>query len=192
MLSLLTSCTSNDNVSSTSISKEKISSVLNEKNYETQKLKYSLLNKDEKFSIWNNKITSLISNGNLNENQISFLEDLKSNLNPNLFDECKKSDSREVFKVVKSLEYINKAKKLFSTQVINETFYQITSTTPTNGLMDDGSSRMCNCSTGSSVTCALGGTVDMPIYCAKSKCNITPSNCGWLLMYDCNGVCKSY
>lgn len=180
---LFCSCTSNDALE-TKNSSSRISSVLNEKNYESQKLMYQLLSKEEKHKIWTDKIDILILDSSLSDQQINLLNDLKNHLNNNLFDKTQNNDDREVFKTIYAKDFLSKAKNLFSYKYIYENFFTI------NGnisLSKTGTPPLpvCSCNQGSIFSCA-GISADCK---ATDKCRNDSDGCGFLGMFECNGNC---
>ena len=83
------SCTNDSGLESSEVSKEKISEVINELNLSTQKMKYGMLNKNEKFLLWENKIIVLMEDLEINNEQKNLLNDLKNNLSASIFDDIK-------------------------------------------------------------------------------------------------------
>lgn len=188
----LFSCSNDSELENSNASKEKISEVMIESNLSIQKMKYNMLSKEDKFLLWNNKVQFLIDDSKLNNEQKSLLIDLKNHLNTTVFDDGKNNDEKEVFKTIYAKEFLKKANVLFSEEYIITNFYYITYKTDAGfeGGGGDGPSS-CNCSSGSVVTCL--STIQNPLFCKKSQsnCKITKSNCGWLLRYDCDGMCLS-
>ncbi|MEZ4853034.1 bacteriocin fulvocin C-related protein [Flavobacterium sp.] len=181
---VLNSCSTDSELEVSKISSQKISEVVNEKNLSVQKLKYSLLSKEDKFSIWENKINNLI-NDNLNDEQKSLILDLKNHLNVSIFDDDLNNDTREIFKTVYSKQFLEKANTIFSEEFIITNFYYI------NYKFYDGENSNCNCTSQSSVTCL--STIQNPLFCKKgyADCKQSLKNCGFLLRYDCDGMCLS-
>jgi hypothetical protein len=128
----------------------------------------------------------------INNEQKNLLIDLKNNLSASIFDDTKNNDRREVFKTVYAKEFLKKANKLFSEEYIITNFYYVNYKTDTGGIEDGGGApKNCNCTTQNAVTCF--STIQNPLYCkkAESNCSKVPSNCGFLLWYDCDGMCIS-
>lgn len=178
-ISLLCSCTNNDDLV-TKNSDARISNVLKEKNYDSQKLMYRMLSNDEKRMIWIEKIDNLISIKKFNSKQIDLLIDLKSNLTVDLFDESSNNDKKAVFKTVYVKQFLKKSEKVFSPEEFNDYFYSITSKaiTPPS----------CSCNIGSIYSCA-GVSSD----CVKTTfCTVSTVGCGFLTMFECTGRCYIY
>ena len=95
----LISCSDNNEIERTS-SNKRISQVLNEKNYTTQKIMYSLLNEEEKLKIWNDKIENILQKNNLTKEQSDLIYELKNNISLNLFNDGERNDEREIFKSI--------------------------------------------------------------------------------------------
>ena len=130
----------------------------------------------------------------INNEQKNLLNDLKNNLSASIFDDIKNNDSREIFNTVYSKEFLKKANKIFSEEYIITNFYYVSYRTDTGGIDVGGGGvpRNCNCTTLSSVTCL--STIQNPLFCKKEygDCVKSPSNCGFLLSYECDGQCIPY
>lgn len=158
----------------------KISAVLNEKNYDTQKIMYRMLSNEDKLQIWQNKIDNMILNDKLNKEQINLIEDLRSNLTAELFDQKKNNDAREIFKSVYVKKFINKAQFLFKPEYFASNFYELN-----NKVSFDSDKPDCTCNQSSIWSCAMQSND-----CQSSdKCKTTSDGCGFLTMSSCNGRC---
>jgi hypothetical protein len=181
VLSLLSSCTTDDTV--TNQENSKITSVLKEKNYDTQKLMYRMLSKEEKQEIWVDKIDVLISDSSLSGQQVSLLNDLKNHLNVTLFDTKSNNDEREVFKTVYAKDFLNKAKSLFSYEYVSENFFTINGNLSLAKLAD--TKPVCSCNQTSIWSC-----VGINERCKETdKCRKDSDGCGFLGFSECNGNC---
>lgn len=175
----LNSCSENEleNLSNTNISETKINQVLNEKDSETQKLMYSSLNPDEKLSIWDRKLSILLTDKKLNKQQKELLIELKNNISSDVFNNKLLNDEKEIFKNVYSKSFLEKAKKVFSNQFIVTSFYTLSSKTY-NG------ENSCSCNIGAIFTCSY------KIECRTIKvCKPTNSGCGFMTAFECDGNC---
>jgi len=182
VLSLLSSCTTSDD-STTNQENSKISSVLKEKNYDSQKLMYQMLSKNEKHQIWANKIDVLISDSSLNSQQIYLLNDLKNHLNVNIFDNKSNNDEREVFKTIYAKDFLNKAKYLFSYEYVHENFFTINGTSNLMKIAD--TKPVCSCNQTSIWSCAMNTSTCK----STDKCRTDSDGCGFAGMFECNGNC---
>ncbi|WP_396167159.1 bacteriocin fulvocin C-related protein [Flavobacterium sp.] len=181
VLSLLSSCTTDDTV--TNQENSKITSVLKEKNYDTQKLMYRMLSKEEKQEIWVDKIDVLISDSSLSGQQVSLLKDLKNHLNVTLFDTKSNNDEREVFKTIYVKDFLNKAKSLFSEDYVYNNFFTISGNNSSSKLYD--SKPICSCNQGSMWSCGMATST-----CRETdKCRKDSDGCGFATMFECNGNC---
>lgn len=156
----------------------KVSNVLNENSTPEKKLMYSLLNKDEKKIFWIKTLETIISKNNLNKNQINLINELKNNINSDIFNESSNNDKREIFKNRYVNEFINKAKVLFTHNQINSIFFDA------NSKLYD-STPVCNCNGGSIFACGDS------YQCKETSCKLKVHDCGFLWMFDCDGECKT-
>lgn len=180
----LVSCSDSNEIDEISRNK-RISQVLNEKNYATQKIMYSLLNEEEKFKIWNDKIENIIQNNNLTKEQSDLLYELKNNISVNLFKDREKNDEREIFKTIFVKNFLKKTINVFSEDFIVSNFYYINYDTaklaPIGDLPD------CTCNIGSMWSCS--GSFECK---ETNKCADTTSGCGFLTFFECTGRCFLY
>lgn len=185
---LLFSCSNDSELENSNVSKEKISEVMNESNLSIQKMKYSMLSKEDKFLLWNNKVQFLIDDSKLNNEQKSLLIDLKNHLNITVFDDKKNNDEKEVFKTIYAKEFLKKANVLFSEEYIITNFYYITY--KTDGGFEGGEDAPSNCNCKSDFILACPSHISNPIYCKEEYKSCKKStNCGWFLQYTCDGMC---
>lgn len=176
---LFSSC-SNNEANDLQNNESKISSVLNETNYDTQKIMYQILSKENKLQIWEDKIDNMILNDDLNNDQIDLIKDLRSNLNAQIFDESENNDVREIFKNVYVKNFIKRAQFLFEPGYFESNFYTLN-----NKVAPIGSQPGCTCNKTSIYSCA-GNTSDCQ---SSSSCDTTADGCGFLTMFECNGKC---
>jgi hypothetical protein len=183
---LFCSC-SNNETSDVQNSETKISAVLNEKNYESQKVMYQMLSAEDKFKIWQDKIDEAINNDDLNKNQIILLNEIKSKLLVIYFEDSK-SDEKEIFKNVYLKNYLEKCQKEFEYNYFYKTFFTLNGKLPGDNFDDldgDGNNPNCTCNQGSIWSCA-GVSSDCK---SSNKCTSTTDGCGFLTMFECNGRC---
>lgn len=180
VLVLSYSCSDNQQKNSVNL---KINAVLNEKNYDSQKLMYQMLSKNEQYQLWKDKIEKLVSDTNLNNQQIMLINDLKNHININLFEKISNNDEKEVFKSIYVKDFLNKAKSLFTYEYVYVNFFTI------NGNISlfkiDDIKPVCSCNQSSIWSCAMGA------YTCKEtdKCRKDSDGCGFLGFYECNGNC---
>jgi hypothetical protein len=180
VLVLSYSCSDNQQKNSVNL---KINAVLNEKNYDSQKLMYQMLSKNEQYQLWKDKIEKLVSDTNLNNQQITLINDLKNHININLFEKISNNDEKEVFKSIYVKDFLNKAKSLFTYEYVYVNFFTI------NGNISlfkiDDIKPVCSCNQSSIWSCAMGA------YTCKEtdKCRKDSDGCGFLGFYECNGNC---
>lgn len=181
VVTLFCSCSKDE--SSKNNTESKINSVLNEKDYESQKLMYQMLSKNEKYQIWTVKMEKLISDSKLNNQQVSLLNNLKNQLNVNLFDTKLNIDEREVFKTIYVKDFLNKAKRLFTKKYVFENFFTINGNANLSKI--DYTKPVCSCNQSSIWSCAMGA------YTCKEtdKCRKDSDGCGFFGLYECNGNC---
>lgn len=181
VLSLSSSCTTEDDT--TKQGNSKITSVLKEKNYDTQKIMYRMLSNEEKHQIWEDKLDVLISDSSLNSQQIYLLNDLKNHLNVNLFENKSNNDEREVFKTIYAKDFLNKAKSLFTYEYVSENFFTINGNLSLVKLAD--TKPVCSCNQTSIWSC-----VGINERCKETdKCRKDSDGCGFLGFSECNGNC---
>ncbi|MGB0892160.1 MAG: bacteriocin fulvocin C-related protein [Flavobacteriaceae bacterium] len=190
------SCTikEENNIDVEVINHEKINQVLKIKDFSEQKLAYSLLNKNEKFLLWNDRLKE-INNLKLSNNQKNLIKELNMLLNNKHF--LDDSNDNVVLKNVLIPKYLKKLKENFTTKQIGIIFYTLIPITPSSVTVetgddgqggDNGGAKDCDCNKSSMVSCQWLNTSS----CEDKTCKApTPENqCGFLLMYPCNGSCK--
>ena len=196
-----TSCSKENEPENIIINSKKIATVVSEKNIDNQKLMYNMLSKEEKFTLWINKLNNISLNPYFNQEQIDLINELKSNLSVDLFDSNPINDKKEVFKAIYVNDFLKKSKNLFNTDEMYLLFFtvndlkkknetsKIAGDTTLNSEWDTGigwgPATNCTCNTTSIWSCAAG--IDC-IY-KKDNCKILASDCGFLTMYECNGKC---
>lgn len=79
------SCSNEDQ--NVNLDQEKVQFVLNSKNTEVTNAAYQLLNPEEKYFIWNERIDYILNNEDLSAKQKDFINKLKSDLNTTVFKE---------------------------------------------------------------------------------------------------------
>lgn len=184
LISTVISCTHDSGIEKKS-SESRISEVLTETNYSTQKIMYSLLNEQEKFKIWNDKIDTILANKNLTKKQSELIQELKNNLSINLFKDGVVNDEREIFKSIFVTSFLKKTINVFNEDFIINNFYYITE----NSANATRSSELpdCTCNIGSMWSCS--GSFE----CRDSnKCKDTTHGCGFLTFFECTGRCFLY
>ncbi len=179
LMSFLMSCSNNDNIKNNTSSNERISAVLSEKKYDTQKIMYRMLSKEEKQTLWENKINLLTLDNKLSKQQLELLYSLKSKLTSTLFDENSRNDEKEVFKTIYVKTFIKKAQRLFANNYIYENFYTLSN-------LRVAPKPDCSCNQGSIYSCS-----GIPTDCKQADlyCVTTSSGCGALWIFECNGNC---
>lgn len=183
-MSLLVFCSCSDNEAIEKQNNEsKISAVLKEENYDTQKIMYRMLSNEEKLQIWQDKLDNMITNDGLNEKQINLIQDLKANLNANLFDNRSNNDKREIFKNVYVKDFLKKSQLLFTPKYFASSFYTISNRVAIDD--DDLNKPDCTCNQSSIWSCAMQSSDCRP----SNKCKPIPDECGFLRMYECDGRC---
>lgn len=181
--SILFSCSENESINSSKeiVNESKISQVLNEKDYESQKLMYNNLSSDEKYKLWNDKIEKIINKNNLNEEQKTLLQELKKNMFVGIFDETENNDKAEIFKNIYVKDFLKKASKIFNREFIRANFYYISKISSERRYSGESS---CSCNIGATFTCTYR------IECRSLQtCRSSTSGCGFLGAFECNGNC---
>jgi len=180
----LVSCSDNTEIEEIS-SNNRISQVLNEKNYATQKIMYSLLNEEEKLKIWNDKIENILQKNNFTKEQSDLIYELKNNISLNLFKDGERNNEREIFKTIFVKNFLKKTVNVFSEDFIVSNFYYINENTAKVAPIGDLSD--CTCNIGSMWSCS--GSFECK---DTNKCADTTSGCGFLTMFECTGRCFLY
>lgn len=175
----------------------KINNVLNENNKNDQKIKYNLLAKESKHTLWANKLEVLLNDQSiiLNEEQKKLIEELKKKIDITLFDN-EDNDEKAYFKDIYIPNFLKRAQKVFSNKQIISFFYTLSEPITSSSLtlkqlstsLSVDSEKDCDCNYGSIYSCQ--GTYAYT--CDKTaKCLADTSGCGFLTMFECNGLCGS-
>jgi hypothetical protein len=182
----LVSCSNNNEIEETA-SNKRISQVLNEKNYATQKIMYSLLNEEEKFKIWNDKIENILQKNNLTKEQSDLIYELKNNISLNLFKDGERNDEREIFKTIFVKNFLKKTVNVFTEDFIVNNFYYLSENSARTVFGNADDLADCTCNIGSMWSCS--GSFE----CKETdKCADTTSGCGFLTFFECTGRCFLY
>lgn len=180
----------------------KINQILNEKDVESQKIKYNLLSTEEKHTIWVNKYEALINNNTfqdhkrliLNDKQKELIEELKDKLTQNVFDK-NDNNEKEYFRNIYVPNFLKRAQKVFTYDQIGVLFYKVSESTTdisqkqqsTSARVASGWVRDCNCDKGSFFSCQWGGDK-----CdGQASCKQSYNGCGFNWMWACNGLCRA-
>lgn len=182
----LISCSDNNEIEETS-SNKRISQVLNEKNYATQKIMYSLLNEEEKFKIWSDKIDNILQKNNLTKEQSDLIYELKNNLSLNLFKDGERNDEREIFKTIFVKNFLKKTVNVFTEDFIVDNFYYLSENSARTVFANADDLPDCTCNIGSMWSCS--GSFECK---ETNKCADTASGCGFLTFFECTGRCFLY
>lgn len=166
----------------------RIEEIKNEKNIAVQRVMYNLLSPDEKYYLWSQKIDNLTNDKSLNAEQINLLEEVKSKLNRNYFDDSYSDDKKEIFKVVYLKEFLKKAKDIFDDNFIYNSFYTINSSRILF-VDDDSPINSCACYKGTTFwSCGV-----LSPYTCKTPpdpCSEKTKGCGLWLQDKCDGTCQ--
>ena len=167
----------------------KIENVLSIKNGEDQKIAFGLLNENEKYTLWNEKLKNILNNENLNEQQENLVFNIIKDLNPSVYSSVT-NDYDEYFSNIISKKFIQDAEKLFSSKQIKEYFFQINefSKTDAGGIGDNPNDPSCNCN-----NAIIGGwDCSFPEFCKATgvTCVDRSLDCGVLNTSPCDGICK--
>jgi hypothetical protein len=179
LISILSSC------SEESVNQEKIAQLNSTTEANVQKLMFNQFTKDEKLTFWVQRIELMIEDDSLNQDQKNILNELLTKLNSTIFDvNLPDNEEREVFINVYLVDYINRVKNLFNDQYIDDNFYSARSIRFLGEA--DVADKDCACKTGSYFTCGFLSNYS----CEKSRCRILSDGCGFLMISECNGICK--
>lgn len=176
----LFSCSKNKDTFTTkepSIDYLALKQIFEAKNYEAQKSMYSTLNPNEKNEIWKMKYENLVASTKLSIDQVSFVKELKSLLNTDVFE---KTDN--LYKTTLKLregEIKENAINLFG---ISGAYNLLANLTELSLAEYPPGSGDCDCSR-SSDWCPSGHS------CVRQGCRVIQGDCGWWWNYDCNGDC---
>lgn len=148
---------------------------------------YSLLNEEEKFKIWNDKIENIIQNNNLTKEQSDLLYELKKNISINLFKDREKNDEREIFKTIFVKNFLKKTVNVFTEDFIINNFYYLSENSARAIIGNADELPDCTCNIGSMWSCS--GSFECK---ETNKCADTTSGCGFLTFFECTGRCFLY
>jgi len=140
-----------------------------------QQLSFSLLTNKEKSILWERKLTKQAESETYDDQQLLLINELIYGAKVHLGNQYALDSFRD--------SWLKKAKILLSNEQIVSLAYSIS---PTSAPVP----KDCNCNKGSFYSCGL---LDPHAYCPDepTSCeNWTPTGCGFLGMYACNGVCK--
>lgn len=195
LILVFTSCSKEDDFNE-KINTAKIAQLSKERNIDNQKVMYNMLTKEEKYTLWKDKIENLIQNGQLNQSQLDLIFKFKSHLKVDFFDVTLNYDEKEIFKTVYIKDFLKEARKIFSDKVVYETFYsmssfgketaKLSSSTDFSNSFDVtiGTKPNCYCNKTSLWSCTLG--MDE---CKYDGCQVLADGCGFLGFSECNGRC---
>lgn len=159
------------------VSNKKIETVLKLTNVDDQRIAFGLLNENEKAKLWSDKLNSILEKNELSFEQKSLILDLQEKLNNAVFTN-NNSEYKEYFKNIFTKKYLEKLKYSFSPNEIENYFYNLNS----NRVIEKKGD--CDCNQGSLFGC--GASND----CKNRTCpNATPTGCGFLWAWECNGLC---
>lgn len=180
------------------------------KSQNERKLAYRLLSDEEKFYLWDNKLSKLINENylygiyiDLTEDEKSLLKEIKGQIELSFFNDSQ-SDKKAFFKNVYIPQFIDKSKETFSNKyLIGFIFYDISmpisKKIDINNLNDliqyyqssreltpigGGGGNSCDCDTDAFFSCKWGDD-----YCVASSCSTVHTDCGFLWLSDCDGIC---
>lgn len=186
---LIFSCSENEkNIEIQNVDLNKINQVVVTKNQNEQKILYSMLNKDEKFTLWNNKLNKIVTSNLLNENQKKLIKNFLNNLESKHFIE--NSDDELHFKTIYIPQYLETLKENFTTNQIGYIFYTTSYSTEISYEDDGGAKKNCDCNRTSMVSCVWLNNSSCINNEAGTACKETFSSCGFMWAYTCNGICK--
>jgi hypothetical protein len=180
ILSVLSSCSSTDE-------NERVSSVLNEKNTNSQRLAFNLLNGNEKLKLWTDQLNEMIKEDNLNQDQLNLVNELLNKLNATIFDtSIVNNDEREIFMNIFAPDFVERARSIFNDEYVYNNFYRIRkqpkALEPIGGIVGTND---CACNKSSYFTCGFS-----TYECKASTCEVLVDGCGFLGMFECNGKCS--
>lgn len=145
---------------------------------DTARAIYVSLSPENKMNIWIEKFEFMIENDeSLNENELSFLQDVKNGLIIDFFEDDADADE---FALFTNTVYNNAVDLGWSENRIGISFGSVF-TTINPGLITEGN---CNCVHDSINSCwnVCGYIKDCP--------NADKGGCGWFWQEDCNGICQ--
>ena len=199
VLTLLFSCSKNNNlIEIENVNQSKITQILENRNLSEQKMQYSLLNKEEKLTLWNSKLNKISNTYTLNKRQLQLINEFNNKINSSHYKY--NSDEQIYLKTVVIPKYLKRLKKEFTINQIGAIFYTIsyqldpiTQQRADSGLYEPGDqdggggTGNCNCNKNSMVSCKW---LNAPS-CLNKKCNEPSStSCGFGGFYECNGICN--
>jgi len=171
----------------------------------SQRIAFRLLNHKEKYTFRMFFINDFIENSNLNKEQISLIEELKSNFNSTVY---LKNDYSEYFKTIFITDWSNRALNHFSMKEIRYLANSGNNRDFSNSAQQRASE--CKCHEGSVFRCTTKVTISTGVPeiieaelvdCDSSQCQ-TPgsinsdgyweedeSGCGWFWLESCDGTC---
>lgn len=147
---------------------------------ESQKLAYRMLSGNERQAVWDNHFESILESRNLNETQLSFILNLKSELQPEYFDNNLLETNVELHSNFQKLK--NEAEQLFSVDELRNYFGSLNNIQELEEEIEPDE-RGCNCNKNASLFCPWTST------CEGITCNKSDSGCGWFWSDPCDGVC---
>lgn len=169
------------------ITNQKISTVREESNEDTQRIMYNLLTGQERLELWIKTLDDMVLKHNLNNNQKNILVELKANLNAGVFDSTiVNNDAREIFNEVYSKDFIKRARLIFTDQYLYDNLFSLR---VIESIEEDGGSNGpfdCGCRVTTIWNC--GGPVT-PWTCKSVSCTELAEGCGFLGNSTCNGKC---
>ncbi len=165
---------------------KRINQVINENDNSTQRIMYSMLDKEDKHKFWRDKIENLLKEKSLDSKQIYALILVLNSLSTDIFDD-KDNDSKIVFKTFQAEALIKELVKNFDTKFISENFYSLRN----GGIgivpppdLDGDAVKDCTCNIGSTFSCSAG------VECKRyGSCKASGSGCGFLWGFPCDGNC---
>lgn len=187
-----TSCSKDDNKTENNISflredepidLDKIKSVL-ALNGESQIIAYRMLNANEKFYLWNEKLQKIINEDNFNTSQRNFIVQIKNSLEVKYFYNTIDDDGHYYYNTyLREMKLIGST--LFTKSEMVSCFSQISSRLLGGNEVggDGGGAIHCRCAT-SDDWCITGN-------CYSLYCNSADGGCGWWLQQTCNGFCAT-
>tara|TARA_R110002051_G_C8680193_1_gene491676 strand:- start:604 stop:1257 length:654 start_codon:yes stop_codon:yes gene_type:complete len=191
------SCNEDKDSSIEFINESKIQQIIEMVDNQEQKLAYSLLNKNEKYSLWQQKFEIIINSKYFNEGQNQLIKKIKNDLISDIF--LEDDDSQIYFKNVSIPNYLKTLKKEFNNEDIGFIFYTLDSY---RSLKKDvikyednegggtGQSKSCDCNRNSMWSCTWWNTSTCLERAELNGCKILFDGCGFMNSYSCNGKCK--
>jgi hypothetical protein len=188
LLLLMVACSSESEISGiANVNYQKrINQVINENDNSTQRIMYSMLDKEDKYKFWHDKIEKLLQEKSLDNRQIYALNLVLKSLSTEIFDD-NENDSKIVFRTFQANTLIEELSKNFDTKFIIENFYSLRNggvgIVPPPDL-DGDAVKDCTCNIGSTFSCSAG------VECKRyGSCKASGSGCGFLWGFPCDGNC---